>query len=77
LVKDENYNLLANCHSILKRQKNYFCQLLNVHSVSDVRQTEINTGDPLVAEPSSYEVEIAIEKLKRYKSLGMNQIPAE
>jgi hypothetical protein len=55
----------------------YFCQLLNVHGVNDVRQTEIHTAEPLVPEPSSYEVEIAIEKLKRYKSPGTDKIPAE
>jgi hypothetical protein len=59
-------------HSILNRWKNYFCQLLNVHGVNDVRQTEIHT-----AEPSSSEVETAIEKLKRYKSPDIDQIPAE
>jgi hypothetical protein len=32
---------------------------------------------PLVPEPSSSEVKIAIEKLKRYKSPGTDQIPAE
>jgi hypothetical protein len=36
LVKDENCNLLADSHNILNRWKNYFCQLLNVHNVSDV-----------------------------------------
>jgi hypothetical protein len=51
--------------------------LLNVHGVKDVRQTEIHTAESLVPEPSSYEVEIAIEKLKRYKSPGIDQIPAE
>jgi hypothetical protein len=35
------------------------------------------TAELLVPEPSSFEVEIAIEKLKRYKSLGTDQIPAE
>jgi hypothetical protein len=30
-----------------------------------------------VAEPSAFEVEMAIEKLKRYKSPGIDQIPAE
>ena len=30
----------------------------------DVRQTEINTAEPLVTEPSVFEVELAIEKLK-------------
>jgi hypothetical protein len=50
---------------------------LNVHGVNDVRQTEIHTAEPLVPEPSSSEVEIAIEKLKRYKSPGTDQILAE
>jgi hypothetical protein len=45
--------------------------------VNDVSQTEIHTAEPLVPEPSSYEVEIAIEKLKMYKSPGTDQIPAE
>jgi hypothetical protein len=33
---------------------------LNVHRVSDVRQIEIRTAEPLVPEPSPFEVEIAI-----------------
>jgi hypothetical protein len=77
IVKEENGYLLADSHSILNRWKNYFCQLLNAHGVNDVRQTEIHTAEPLVPEPGSSEVEIAIEKLKRYKSPGIDQIPAE
>jgi hypothetical protein len=38
---------------------------------------DIHTAGPLVSEPSLVEVEIAITKLKRYKSLGTGQIPAE
>jgi len=34
-----------------------------MHGVSDVRQTEIHTAEPLVPEPSVFEVELAIEKL--------------
>jgi hypothetical protein len=41
LVKDENCNLLADSNSTVSRWKSYFLQLLNVHSVSDVRQAEI------------------------------------
>jgi hypothetical protein len=37
LVKDENGDLLADSHNILKRSKYYFCQVLNVHSVNYVR----------------------------------------
>jgi hypothetical protein len=43
MVKAENGDLLADSHSVLNRWKNYFCQLLNVHGVNDVRQTEIHT----------------------------------
>jgi hypothetical protein len=45
-----------------------FFQLLNVHGVSDVRQKEIHTAEPLVPEPSAFEVEMAIETLKRHES---------
>jgi hypothetical protein len=62
MVKDEFGDLLADSHSILNRWKNYFCQLLNVHGVNDVTQTEIHTAEPLVPEPISCEVEIATEK---------------
>jgi hypothetical protein len=41
IIKEKNGDLLADSHSILNRWKNYFWQLLNVHGVSDVRQTEI------------------------------------
>jgi hypothetical protein len=43
----------------------------------DVRQTEIHTAAPLVPDPSPFEVEIAIAKLKRCKSPGSDQILAE
>jgi hypothetical protein len=41
----------------LNRWKNYFSQLLNVHNVSDVRQIEVHTAEPLVPGPSCLEVE--------------------
>lgn len=49
-MKDENSDLLANCHEILDRWKNYFAQLLNVHRVNDVRQMEVHTAEPLLPE---------------------------
>jgi hypothetical protein len=33
--------------------------------------------EPFVPEPSASEVEVAIGKLRRYKSPGVDQIPAE
>jgi hypothetical protein len=50
---------------------------LNVHGAGEVRQTEIHTAEPFVPEPSASGVEVAIGKLKRYKSPGVDQIPAE
>jgi hypothetical protein len=77
VVKDEKGDLVADSHSILARWRNHFSQLLNMHGVSDVRQTEVHVAKPLVPEPSAFEFEMAIEKLKRHKSPGIDQIPAE
>jgi len=77
IVKDEKGDLVTDSHSIMTRWRNYFSQLLNVHGANDVRQAEIHTTEPLVPEPSAYEVELAIEKLKSHKSPGIDQIPAE
>jgi hypothetical protein len=77
LVKDENGDLLADPHNISNRWKNYFSQLLNVHGVSDVRQIEIHTADVLESDPGTSEVEIAVVNLKKYKSSGIDQIPAK
>lgn len=44
--------------------KNYFSQLLNVHRTSDVRQMEIHIAEPLVPDPSHFEVQTATAKFK-------------
>jgi hypothetical protein len=76
LVKDENGDLLDS-HNTFNRWKNYFSQLLNVHNASDVRRIEVHTAEPLVPGSSRIEVEIAIAKMKKYKSPGSDQILAE
>jgi len=76
-VKDEKVELVADPHSIMARWRNYFSQLLNIHEDNDVRQAEIHTVEPLVPEPSAFDVELAIGKLKNYKSPGIDQISAE
>jgi hypothetical protein len=53
IVKDEKGDLVAESHSIMTRWRNYFYHILNVHGVSDVRQAEIHTAEPLVLEPWS------------------------
>ena len=51
--------------------------MFNIHGVSSVKQTELYTVEPLVHDPNTFEVEMAIEKLKIHKSPGSEQIPAE
>jgi hypothetical protein len=57
--------------------KIFFNQVLNVRGVHDVRQMDIQMTWPFVPEFSLVEVEIAIGKLKSYKSPSTDQIPAE
>ena len=56
--------MFTSSHSILARCRNYFSQPLNVHGVNDIRKTEIPTAKPLVPEPSVFDFELDIEKLK-------------
>ena len=66
--------MVTDAHSILARWRNNFSHLFDVYGVSKVRQTGIRTAEPLVPEPSTFEVEMAIEKLKEHKSPGMDKI---
>ena len=40
IVKDETDDLVTGSYNVLTRWRDYFSQLLNVHGVHDVRQTE-------------------------------------
>jgi hypothetical protein len=75
-VNNENGDLLADCH-ILNRLKKYFSQLLNVHRISNIKQIEVHTAEPLVSDPGPFVLEIATAKLKSYNSSGSDQILAE
>jgi hypothetical protein len=46
-------------------------------NVSDVRWTEIHTDELLIQDARPFDFQIAIAKLKKYKSPGGDQIPAE
>jgi hypothetical protein len=76
-LKDERGDLLGDSHKILNRWKNYLCQLLNVYGAGGVWLTEIHTAETFVPDPIASEDEVAIGKLKRYKSPGVDQFPAE
>jgi len=65
IVKDEKGDFVTDFHSILARWRNHFSHLLNAHGINDGRYTEIHIAEPIVREPSTFEVELAIENLKR------------
>jgi hypothetical protein len=77
VVQDEKCDLVTDRLNIVAKLRNHFSQLLRIHGVNHVRQRELHTAEPLVAQPSVFEVELAIGKLKRHKSPGIDQIPVE
>jgi hypothetical protein len=50
IVKDKNGDVLADSNNILKRWKNYFGQLLNVHGINNVKQTKLHIAKTLHSE---------------------------
>jgi hypothetical protein len=58
--------LVTGSHSIMVMWQNHFSQLFSVHGVSELRQTEIHTAQPIVPELSVFEVAMAIEKVKSH-----------
>jgi len=77
IKKDEKGDLVADSYSILARWTIYISKLFHVHGFYDVRHIDVQTAEPLVPEPSAYELQLAIEKLKGQKLPGINQIPSE
>ena len=69
--------MAADSRSILARWRNYFFELLNVHGVNVTKHRDIHTAEPLVPEPSAFEVDLAIEKLKSHKSPNIDQNSAK
>jgi hypothetical protein len=65
-VNGEDCDLLAESNNFLNRWKKYFSQLLNVHTVTDARQIEIQTAELLVPDPSPCEVEINCQRVNKF-----------
>ena len=74
-VQDEKDDFVTDSHSILARWRIHFSHLFSVHGISDVRQTEMHTAELLVPKPRVFGFQMSVEKLKRHKSPGTDQIP--
>jgi len=61
IVKNQKGDFVSDSHNILTRLRKYFCHQLKAHWVNDVRQTVTHTAEPIVPEPSAFDVELAIE----------------
>ena len=60
--------MVADSHSIMTRWRKHFSQLLNVQYMRlRMLGRQKHTAESLVSEPSAFEVELAIEKLKSHK----------
>ena len=54
-----------------------FLSAIEYKGFYDVRQTEIHTAEPLVPEPSAFDVAMGIGNLKRHKSPSIDHISAD
>jgi hypothetical protein len=54
-----------------------FSEPLNTHRVNDEKKKKIHTAEPLEPEPSAFEFQLAIEKVKNRKSPDIDQISEE
>jgi hypothetical protein len=45
--------------------------------IRSVRQVEIHAAEPILSDPSPFDVETATGNLKEYKSLSSNDIPTK
>ncbi|KAJ4446677.1 hypothetical protein ANN_13374 [Periplaneta americana] len=62
-----------------EQKESYFGKLLNVHrpNRNDRDNMKIHTAVKFIPEPTLSEAEIAVEKQRKYKSLGIDYIPVE
>jgi len=56
IVKDEMVDMFTDSHSICSSWRKHFSQLLNLHRVNEVRQTEKPTAEQVVPEPCACEM---------------------
>ena len=81
VVRDENGDLTADREGVLNRWKRYFEQLLNVHrnqgGSNDDEDSNSETDEREMDEPSLEEVWEAVRKLKNNKAAGVDEIPSE
>ena len=77
--KDKSGNILSQHGDILRRWKQYFCNLQTISSgtVELISENVILSNSEEIPPPTYYEVNHVIDKLKIHKAAGSDNIPAE
>ena len=77
--KDKNGNILSEHGDILRRWRQYFCDLQTINTRTEelISENIISSNAERVPPPTYYEVNQVIEKLKIHKAAGSDNIPAE
>jgi len=77
--KDKSGNILSEHGDILRRWRQYFCDLQTISSGTEelISENVILSNSEEVPPPTYYEVNQVIEKLKIHKTAGSDNIPAE
>ena len=76
--KDKSCNILSEHGDILRRWRQYFCDLQTSSGTEElISENVILSNSEEVPPPTYYEVNQVIEKLKIHKAAGLDNIPAE
>ena len=61
-MKNDKGDLVADSYNIVVIWRKYFSVIeCTVHGVNNIMHTEMHTAEPLVLEPSAFDVQLAIE----------------
>jgi hypothetical protein len=76
VLEDDKGDPFEDFIRILKRWKKHFYQLLNCLRLMMLGLTKCITAEPLICRLGTFEYEMAIEGLKRYKTPDTDQVQA-
>lgn len=77
VIKDEDGKVLTSEDSVQRRWKEYFQVLMNEENEREKRVEKVNSVEQVVQKISTYEVRMALKRMKVGKAVGPDEIPVE